>query len=68
MTKRKERREKREGLPIPPKPEDELGRAIWLLMSTDDYQVTGQGDNWAELIYVHNSPPHPVTRIEVRMP
>lgn len=44
----------------------ELQRAIWLLEGTDDYQVTDQGENWAELIYIHNSPPHPVTRIEIR--
>jgi len=43
----------------------ELDRAVWLLMQTDDYQVTGRGENWAELHYVHNVPPHLVTRIEV---
>jgi len=46
----------------------ELERAVWLLMSTDDYTITGAGEGWAELIYVHNTPPHPVTRIEVREP
>jgi hypothetical protein len=46
----------------------ELDRAIWLLMSTDDYKIVGRGENWAELIYVHNNPPHPVTRIEVKTP
>ena len=46
----------------------ELERAIWLLMQTDDYLVVDQGENWAELHYVHNSPPHPVTRIEIIAP
>ena len=46
----------------------ELERAIWLLMSTDDYKVVARGETWADLIYVHNSPPHPVTRIEIRLP
>lgn len=44
----------------------ELDRAIWHLMWSDDYQVVDRGDDWAELIYVHNDPPHPVTRIEIR--
>ncbi len=44
----------------------ELDRAIWLLIQTDDYKVIDRGENWAELIYVHNVPPHPVTRIEIK--
>ena len=47
---------------------NDLERAVWSLMRTDDYTVTGQGEDWAELHYVHNSPPHPVIRIEVRQP
>ncbi len=42
-----------------------LERAIGTLMATDDYTITGNGDDWAELIYVHNDPPHPVLRIQL---
>ena len=49
-------------------PMNDLERAVWLLMQTDDYQVTARGENWAELHYVHNDPPHPVTRIEITQP
>lgn len=40
-------------------------RVVQTLMATDDYEVVSQDDTWAELIYVHNDPPHPVIRIQV---
>ena len=46
----------------------DLERAVWLLMTTDDYAVRTQNSTQADLIYVHNDPPHPVTHIEIRQP
>lgn len=52
----------------PGPPTSELDRAVGLLVQTDDYDVIDKGEDWAELVYAHNAPPHPVTRIEIREP
>jgi hypothetical protein len=46
----------------------DLERAIWLLMSTDDYKIIEQTADSATLIYVHNDPPHPHIVIQVKQP
>jgi hypothetical protein len=51
-----------------PGTEPNLRRVIQTLMSTDDYSVLSQGSTEARLVYIHNDPPHPVIRIEMRMP
>jgi hypothetical protein len=46
----------------------DLERIIWTLMSTDDYLVRTRSETQADLIYVHNDPPHPIIHIEMRLP
>jgi hypothetical protein len=46
----------------------DLERAIWLLMSTDDYKIIEQTADSATLVYVHNDPPHPHIVIQVKQP
>ena len=55
---------------VPPQGREltDLERAVWLPMTTDDYSITAQDSTQADLIYVHNDPPHPVTHIEIRPP
>lgn len=47
---------------------DDLQRAVWTLMCTDDYTVAEQGSDYAVLHYVHNSLPHPRIIITVEQP
>jgi hypothetical protein len=47
------------GKPRHKPPMTDLERAVWTLMSTDDYTALEQGDGHAVLIYIHGDPPQP---------